>query len=172
MTRHGTSELAGLVAAGLAAFFAVTGLLPSLLIAGHTAQPGLNNPETLVLTASDATYLNPVTLADVSGAHIEETESVTPQGGGSSSVAVATVTTVRYDATRHQQLEPASRTFAIDRATAQLVSCCGANINGNAAIRQSGLSGYAFPGGTRRQAYDVFDTVLGRPSRPRTPVPP
>ncbi|HEY6787818.1 MAG TPA: porin PorA family protein [Trebonia sp.] len=164
MTRYGTSELTGLVVAGLAAFFAVLGFLPGSLAIGHAVQPALNNPETLVLTAADASYLNPVTLAEVTGARIDETETVTPDdAGGNSSVAVWTVTTSDYDVTHLQQLEPVSRTFAIDRATAQLVSCCGANINGNPLIRQSGLSGYVFPAGTRRQAYDVFDTVLDRP---------
>jgi hypothetical protein len=163
MTRYGTSELTGLVVAGLAAFFAVLGFLPGSLAVGHAAAPALNNPETLVLTAADASYLNPVTLAEVTGARIDETDTVTPDDAGSSSVAVWNVTTSDYDVTHQRQLEPVSRTFAIDRATTQLVSCCGANINGNLMIRQSGLSGYVFPAGTRRQAYDVFDTVLGRP---------
>jgi hypothetical protein len=163
MTRYGTSDLTGPVVAGLAAFFAVLGFLPGSLAIGPAVQPALNNPETLVLTAADASYLNPVTLAEVTGARIDETDTVTPDDAGSSSVAVWTVTTSDYDVTHQRQLEPVSRTFAIDRATTQLVSCCGANINGNLLIRQSGLSGYEFPAGTRKQAYDVFDTVLDRP---------
>jgi hypothetical protein len=164
MTHRGASELTGLVVAGLAAFFAVLGFLPGSLAIGPAVQPALNNPETLVLTASDASYLSPVTLAEVSGARIEETRTLTPDDGvGSSLVAVWAVTTSDDDTAHHPQLEPTSRTFAIDRATGQLVSCCGANINGNQLIRQSGLSGYLFPSGTRRQAYDIFNTVLGRP---------
>jgi hypothetical protein len=164
MTRRGASELTGLVVAGLAAFFAVLGFLPGSLAIAPAVQPALNNPETLVLTATQASYLSPVTLAEVSGARIVETDTVTPDvGAGSSSVAVWTVTTSDYDTTHDQRLEPASRTFAVDRATAQLVSCCGANIDGNLLIRQSGLSGYVFPAGTRRQAYDIFSTVLERP---------
>jgi hypothetical protein len=127
-------------------------------------QPALNNPETLVLNASDASYLSPVTLAEVSGARIDETRTLTPDdSAGSSSVAVWAVTTSDDDTAHDQQLEPTSLTFAVDRATGQLVSCCGANIDGNQLIRQSGLSGYVFPGGTRRQAYDIYNTVLGRP---------
>jgi hypothetical protein len=164
MTRRGASELTGLVVAGVAAFFAVLGFLPGSLAIAPAVQPALNNPETLVLTATRASYLSPVTLAEVSGARIVETDTVTPDvGAGSSSVAVWTVTTSDHDTTHNQQLEPASRTFAVDRATAQLVSCCGANIDGNLLIRQSGLSGYVFPAGTRRQAYDIFSTVLERP---------
>jgi hypothetical protein len=163
MTRGGTGEVVGLVAAGLAAFFAVLGLVPGILTVSQ-AQPGLNSPQTLVLLASDATYLSPVTLAEVSGAHLDQTEQLTPDGAASSSsVSTWTVDTSLYDTTHRQQLEPASRTFAIDRATQRLVSCCGANINGNLLIRQTGLSGYVFPAGAGRQSYDVFDTVLRRP---------
>jgi hypothetical protein len=164
MTRHGAPEVAGLVAAGLAAFFAVTGLVPDSQILAQGGQPALSNPETLVLTAADASYLSPVTLTEVSGANIDEKETLTPNyGAGSPSVAVWTVTTSFTDATHNQQLEPASRTFAIDRATGQLVDCCGASIDGNLMITQTGLSGYMFPAGARKQAYDVFDTVLDRP---------
>ena len=170
MRRHGSSELTGLVVAGLVAFFAVLGFLPGSLAIGPAVQPALNNPETLVLTASDASYLSPVTLAEVSGARIEEKQTLTPDdSAGSSSVAVWAVTTSDKDTAHNQQLEPTSRAFAVDRATEQLVSCCGANIDGNQLIRQSGLSGYIFPGGTRRQAYDIYNTVLGRPG-PRTPA--
>jgi len=164
MRRHGTSELTGLVVAGLVAFFAVLGFLPGSLAIGPVVPPALSSPETLILTATDASYLSPVTLAEVSGARIEEKRALTPDdGAGSPSVAVWTVTTSDDDIAHQQQLEPTSRTFAIDSATGQLVSCCGANIDGNQLIRQSGLSGYVFPAGARRQAYDIYDTVLERP---------
>jgi len=164
MRRHGSSELTGLVVAGLVAFFAVLGFLPGSLAIGPAIQPALNNPETLVLTASNASYLSPVTLAEVSGARIEETRTLTPDAGaGSSTVAVWTATTSDKDTGHNLQLEPTSRTFAVDRATGQLVSCCGANIDGNQLIRQSGLSGYVFPAGTRRQAYEIYNTALERP---------
>jgi hypothetical protein len=164
LTRRGSSESAGLAIAGLAAFFAVLGLLPGSLAIAPAVQPPLDNPEILVLTTTNASYLSPVTLAEVSGARIVETDTVTPdEAAGSSSVAVWTVTSSDYDTTHRQQLEPVSRTFAIDRATGQLVSCCGANIDGDTSVRQSGLSGYVFPAGARRQAYDIFDTVLERP---------
>ncbi|HUN32202.1 MAG TPA: porin PorA family protein [Trebonia sp.] len=164
MTRPATREVTGLIAAGLAAFFAVTGLVPGSPLVSYAAQPPLGSPETLVLTASNATYLSPVTLAEVRDARIVQTRTLTPDdNAGSSSVAVWMVTSSDDDTTHHQRLEPSARTFAIDQASGQLVNCCGASINGNPLIRQSGLSGYEFPAGTRKQAYDVFDTVLGRP---------
>jgi hypothetical protein len=164
LTRRASPEPTGLVIAGLAAFFAVLGFLPGSLAIAPSVQPPLDNPEVLVLTASDASYLSPVTLTEVTDARIVETDTVTPdEGAGSSSVAVWTVTSSDYDTTHRLQLEPVSRTFAIDRTTEQLVSCCGANIDGDESVRQSGLSGYVFPAGSRRQAYDIFDTVLQRP---------
>ena len=53
--------------------------------------------------------------------------------------------------------------FAFDRRTAQLVNCCGASLNGDTSVRQSGLVGYVFPIGTQKQTYQVYDTTLKRP---------
>jgi len=164
MNRRGTREPAGLAAAGLAAFFAAIAVIPGSPLVSRAVQAPLDEFQTLALTASNASYLSPVTLTEVRGVSIEETDTVTGTGSaGNSSIAIWTVATSTYDTTHHRQLAPASRTLAIDRATGQLVPCCGANVNGNALIRQTGVSGYVFPAGTRRQAYDVFDAVLERP---------
>ena len=56
-----------------------------------------------------------------------------------------------------------TRRAAFDRRTGVLVDCCGANIGGNATIRQTGLSGYVFPFGTQKRTYQVYDTTLLRP---------
>ena len=56
-----------------------------------------------------------------------------------------------------------TRTFAFDRRTGQLVDCCGANVNGDTSVRQTGLVGSVFPIGTQKQTYQVFDTTLNRP---------
>jgi hypothetical protein len=56
-----------------------------------------------------------------------------------------------------------TRTFAFDRRTGQLVNCCGASLNGDASVRQTGLVGYVFPIGTQKQTYQVYDTTLKRP---------
>jgi hypothetical protein len=53
-----------------------------------------------------------------------------------------------------------TRTFAFDRKTGQLVNCCGASVNGDKTVRQTGLVGYVFPMGTQKQTYQVFDTTL------------
>jgi hypothetical protein len=158
---------AGLVLAGLASFCVVIGLFLSGALAGRAAviPRGENQVvEVLTMTATGASYFSPTRLVMVTGANIEQTETITGVARpSSSSVAVWNVVTTTSDTTRHQQLEPMVRTLAIDRATAQLVTCCNANINGNALIRQYGVAGYVFPPGTRKQAYDVFDAILGRP---------
>ena len=67
------------------------------------------------------------------------------------------------DITNHRSIQQTTRTFAFDRRTGQLVDCCGANVNGNASIRQTGYSGVVFPFGTQKQTYQVFNTTLNRP---------
>src|ERR1039458_8717131 len=56
-----------------------------------------------------------------------------------------------------------TRTFAFNRRNAQLADCCGANVNGDSSIRQTGYAGYVMPIGTQKQTYDVFDTNLNKP---------
>jgi hypothetical protein len=68
-----------------------------------------------------------------------------------------------YDVTHAQPYQYQTRKFAFDRRTGQLVDCCGANLNGNTSIRQTGLVGYVWPIGTQKKTYDVFDTVLNKP---------
>jgi hypothetical protein len=66
------------------------------------------------------------------------------------------------DVTNHRSIQQMTRTLAFDRRTGQLVDCCGANVNGNALVHQTGLAGYVFPFGTQKQTYQVFDTTLNR----------
>jgi hypothetical protein len=66
------------------------------------------------------------------------------------------------DTTNHVQVELMKRQFAFDRRTAQLVPCCGENVNGDSSIRQTGVIGYVFPIGTQKQTYQVFDTTTNK----------
>jgi Porin PorA len=68
-----------------------------------------------------------------------------------------------YDTTHQQPVQIMTRRFAFDRKTAELVNCCGANINNNSGIKQSGVVGYVFPIGTQPRTYQVFDTTLNKP---------
>jgi hypothetical protein len=157
-------QYAGLVLAALASFCAVTGVFLSGTLAGRVSLIPRDENQVLTMTATQASYYSPTGLTVVTGANIEQTETITGIAkSSSSSVAVWNVVTNIWDTTRDQHLEPMVRTLAIDRTTAQLVDCCNANVNGDGLIRQYGVAGYVFPPGTRKQAYDVFDAVLGRP---------
>ena len=81
---------------------------------------------------------------------------------GSSSTAVWNEYSYVYDLTNHQVVQQTTRTFAFDRRTAQLVNCCGASVNGDTSVRQTGVVGDVFPIGTQKQTYQVFDTTLNR----------
>ncbi len=79
---------------------------------------------------------------------------------GNSSTAVWNEYSYVYDLTNHQEVQQMTRTFAFNRRTGQLVDCCGASVNGDTSVRQTGLVGYVFPIGTQKQTYQVFDTTL------------
>ena len=120
--------------------------------------------ETAVLDASNASYFSATTLKPVTGVTIQASYAIKGDPAkGSSSVAVWDETSNVEDITNHRVIEQTTRVLAFDRRTGQLVDCCGANVNGNASVRQTGLAGYVFPFGTQKQTYEVFNTTLNRP---------
>jgi Porin PorA len=160
MTRH----VSGLIAAGLAACFAASAVILGWRAAGQAAEAPLREQVTATLTAAHASYFSPTRLTEIAGANIEVTEVIT---GATSAVypgiAIWDVFRSVVDTTNHQRLEPMSRTLVFDPKTAELINCCGESINGNGLIQQSGIAGYVFPAGTRKQTYAVFDAVLDQP---------
>lgn len=157
-------RLIGLGLAGLAAFFAALAVILGGHIVGQAAETPPSERETVTLTASHASYLSPTRLTEVTGADIEVKDAIKGAAdAGDPAIDVWGEDSSVYDLTNHQPLEPSSRTFAFDRGTAELVNCCGANVNGDAEIQQSGITGYTFPSGTGKRTYDVFDTTLNRP---------
>jgi Porin PorA len=124
----------------------------------------LSENETAVLTASNASYFSAATLREQTGVSVQATYTIKGEPAkGSSSVAVWDETSNVVDTTNHRSIQQTTRVFAFDRRTGQLVNCCGASVNGNTSVRQSGLVGYVFPFGTQKQTYQVFDTTLNRP---------
>ncbi len=137
--------------------------LPTWVSSQYVKFP-LSENETAVLDASNASYFSAATLREQAGVSIQATYTIKGDPGkGSSSVAVWNETSSVTDVTNHRPISQTTRTLAFNRRTGELVDCCGANVNGNASIRQTGLAGYVFPFGTRRQTYQVFDTTLDRP---------
>jgi hypothetical protein len=161
MTRHAT----GLIAAALAAFAAASAVFLGWYAAGQAAEAPPGEQVTATLTAGHASYFSPTRLTEITDANLEVTEAITGNTSASyPGIAIWDVLRSVYDTTNHQRLEPMSRTLVFDRKTAELVNCCGGSVNGNGLIWQSGIAGYVFPPGTRKQTYDVFDTVLDEPA--------
>jgi Porin PorA len=123
----------------------------------------LDEHQTAVLTASNASYFSQKALKERTGVTISATYTITGDPGkGSSSVAVWNQVSTVTDVTNHEQISQTTRTFAFDRRTAQLVDCCGASVNGDKSVHQTGMLGYVFPFGTQKQTYQVYDTTLKR----------
>jgi Porin PorA len=154
----------GLALAGLGAFLLVAALLTRSYVAGQLVKFPLNTYVKTTLIGKDVSYFSPKLVRPVSGATMQVTDTVKGDAAaGSSSTAVWDEFTYLYDRTNHVVFSYTTRRAAFDRRTAVLVDCCGANIGGNAAIRQTGLSGYVWPFGTQKRTYDVFDTTLLKP---------
>lgn len=153
----------GLLLAGGGAFLVALALiLPEYLMSQFIVFP-LDEDETITLTATGASYLSPVSLTVISGASLRATLTIKGDpSAGDSSTAVWHVVTASYDTARNQPVQPMTQVLALNRKSAALVQCCGASVNGQPVV-ESGIAGYAFPVGTRRQTYQVFDPTLDKP---------
>jgi Porin PorA len=154
----------GLTLAGLGAFLFVAALLVRTYVAGQVVKFPANEYVVTTLLGTNVSYFSPSLVKPVTGATIRITDTVKGDASAAtSSTAVWNEFTYLYDLSNSRVFQYTTRRAAFDRRTAQLVSCCGANINGNTAVRQTGLSGYVFPIGTQQTTYQVFDTNLNRP---------
>jgi len=160
-----THTLTGLVVTTAAVFFAAGAVIIGGPIAAQATQLPANEYETFTLSATGATYLSPTKLTEVTGASITINDIIKPESNsGYPSLDIWRLSEITEDTTREQQLtEPETRILVFDHRTAELINCCNENINGNGLILQSGIAGYAFPVGTAKQSYDVFDTVMDAP---------
>lgn len=152
------------VLVGLGSFLIVMALaLPSYVL-GQVIKFPLSRSETVTLTGTGMSYFSPARDAEVTGADVRATDTITGDPtAGSSSVAVWSELSYVYDTTNNELVQVTTRTFGFDRRTAQLVRCRCANVDGNSAIAQAGLAGPVFPIGAKPTTYDVFDTALNRP---------
>src|SRR5580704_11624101 len=116
-------------------------------VSGQIVKFPLNESTTATLAGTGVSYFSQTKLTEKTGVSVRATYTIKGDAAaGSSSTAVWNQTP----------------RFAFDRHTAVLVNCCGANVNGSRAVHQSGIVGYVFPIGTRKQTYQVFDTTLNR----------
>jgi hypothetical protein len=97
-------------------------------------------------------YFSQAKLTPKTGVSVRATYTIKGDAAaGNSSTAVWNETSSERDVTNNLPVSTQTRRFAFNRPTAELVTCCGANVNGNAAIRQTGIVGYLFPIGTKKQ---------------------
>jgi Porin PorA len=147
----------------LGAFFIVMAVLMRTYISGQVLKFPLNEYRIQTLRAAGISYFSPGKLRVMSGVTLDITGTIKGDvAAGTPSTAVWDQFSYLYDVTDRVPYEYQTRRMAFDRRTGQLVNCCGANLNGNKAIRQYGLSGYIWPFGTQKKTYDVFDTTLDK----------
>jgi len=154
----------GLVLAGLGTCLIVFAVLMPVWVSSKVLKFPLNEYATATLTASNVSYFSPTKLTELTGVNMEATYTIKGNAAaGSSSTAVWNQFIYVYDQTNKLPFQTMTRTFAFDRRTAQLINCCGANVNGDSSVEQTGIVGYVFPIGTKKQTYDVFDANLNKP---------
>jgi hypothetical protein len=153
----------GLVLAGLGTCLIVFALLVTSWVTGQVIKFPLNEYATVTLTDPNASYFSAAKLTELTGVNMEATYTIKGDApAGSSSTAVWNQFVYVYDQTNKQPVQSTTRTFAFNRRSAQLVNCCGAKINGDSSVKQTGYVGYVLPIGTKKQTYDVFDTNLNK----------
>ncbi len=154
----------GAVLAGLGTLLIVMAVVLPTYIVGQVVKFPLSEYETATLTGTGMSYFSATKVATVTGVDVRATYTIKGDpAAGSSSTAVWNEFSYVYDTTNKQPVQMMTRRFAFDRKSAELVNCCGANVNGNSHIRQSGVVGYVFPMNTQPKTYQVFDTTLNKP---------
>jgi hypothetical protein len=157
----------GLVLTGLGAFFLVLALLMRFYLPGQVIKFPLNEYLVITVSGHDVSYFSAKELKVITGVNARATTTVEGDvTAGSSSTAVWNSFTAVQDITNGAPIEYVAQRSAFNRRTGEIVDCCGAYVSmSNVPTvkgHQSGLA-FAWPLGTQKQNYDVFDTTLAKP---------
>jgi hypothetical protein len=156
-------RFAPVVLAGLGMFLITVAVALPVFVVGQVLKFPLNEFETATLTGTNVQYFSPSYLTEETGVKVRATYTIKGDAqAGNGSTTVWNEVSYAYDETNGQVQAISTRRAAFDRKTAQLVNCCGANVAGKK-IRQSGIVGWVFPMGAKKQTYQVFDTTLDKP---------
>ena len=156
-------RVTGLILAVLGVILIAAAILLPTYVSARIVKFPLNESTTATLAGTGVTYFSQTKLTEKTGATVRATYTIKGDpAAGSDSTAVWNQTASVQDVTNNLPVSTQTRRFAFDRRTAVLVNCCGANVNGDSKIHQTGIVGYVFPIGTRPQTYQVFDTTLNR----------
>jgi hypothetical protein len=153
----------GIIAAGLGAFLLVLAILLRTYLPGQVIKIPLNEYLVTQLVGHNVSYFSPAKVQQVTGATMTVTATIKGDASaGNSSTAVWSEFTYLYDQTNRQEFQYGITRFAFDRRTAELVRCCGANVNGNPGVLQTGLANGLWPIGTQKQTYLSFDSTADK----------
>jgi hypothetical protein len=156
----------GLVLTGLGAFFLVLALLLRFYLPGQVIKFPLNEYLVTTLTGNNVSYFSAKQLKEVTGASAKATSTIEGDvTAGSSSTAVWNSFTAVEDLTNGAPIEYVTQRSAFNRRTGEIVNCCGAyvSISNEPTVKghQAGLA-FAWPLGTHKQTYDMYDPTLGK----------
>jgi hypothetical protein len=157
----------GLTLTGLGAFLFVLAVLLRFYLPGQVIKLPLNEYVVTTLMGHDVSYFSEKQVAVMTGVTAKATSTIEGDvAAGSGSTAVWNDFTAVEDTTNGQPIQYTSQRSAFDRRSGQIVDCCGAYVSvsnvGTHTGHQSGLA-YAWPLGTQKQTYQVFDPFLARP---------
>jgi hypothetical protein len=156
-------RVVGLTLTGLGAFFLALALLLRLYLPAQVIKFPLNEYLVSTLVGHNASYFSQKNVTELTGVNVQATSTVEGDvTAGSSSIAVWDDFTAIQDTTNGAAIQYTSQRSAFNRRTGVLVNCCGAYVNTNPNVRQSG-QGYVWPIGTQKQTYQVFDATLLKP---------
>jgi hypothetical protein len=156
-------RVTGLILVVLGIILIAAAIVLPTYVSGQIVKFPLNESTTATLAGTGVSHFSQTKLTEKTGVSVRATYTIEGDAAaGTSSTAVWNQTASVRDVTNNLPVSTQTRRFAFDRRTAVLVSCCGANVNGNHAVHQTGIVGYVFPMGTQKQTYQVFDTTLNR----------
>ncbi|MDL4821688.1 DUF3068 domain-containing protein [Actinomadura opuntiae] len=153
----------GMVLIGLGAFLVLTAVLVRFYVAPRLIAAPTDVYQVTRLRAENATYFDAARLQQVTGATVVATNTV--RGDVTSSqddIAVWESSTVVQDVARGTTIEIQNQRVAFDRRTGRLTNCCGASVQGETSVRQSGL-GLFWPVHATKKAKQVYDPATRRP---------
>ena len=150
-----------LILAGLGTFLVATALLLEFYVAPQLIAWPVSFNQTDTLTATNASYYNAGTLQTKQDARLTYTLTIRSDAASSShTTAVWESSAVLMDPATKYTVNVVTQRAAFNRRTGQLSNCCGASLNGDTRVRQTGL-GVAWPIGVQKTTYQVFDPNSG-----------
>ncbi|QXJ21929.1 DUF3068 domain-containing protein [Actinomadura graeca] len=158
----------GLVLIALGAFFLSLAPLVRFYVADRVVVAPLNRYQLTRLEATNAAYFDAAALKLRNGVSLTAVNTVRGDvraNEGNDDVAVWDSTTNIYDKSDPDKpIQIQGYRIAFDRRTAELVDCCGANVDGDDSVRMSGY-GLLFPlADVRKRDYPFFDMTTRQPA--------